>query len=240
MRDGFRLVIAGAPNVGKSSLLNVLAEREAAIVTSEPGTTRDVIEVHMTIGGFPVLMMDTAGFRKTEGAIEKEGMKRAVNRLNDADLILWLVDPSCTEQESTQDTSILSSLHKDESETTVWRILSKADLTENNNQNRAEDIEMAISSHSKEGISELISKIEKLLQGDVAQHAAPLITRARHRTEVLKAQNALLSFMDGSLADAELRAEDLRQAATALGRLTGRIDVEELLGHIFGEFCIGK
>ena len=92
MRDGFRLVIAGAPNVGKSSLLNVLANREAAIVTSEPGTTRDVIEVHMTIAGFPVLLMDTAGIRETSGVVEKEGINRSLNRLKDADLILWLQD----------------------------------------------------------------------------------------------------------------------------------------------------
>lgn len=236
IRDGFRLVIAGAPNVGKSSLLNVLAKRDAAIVTSEPGTTRDIIEVHMTIGDFPVLIIDTAGIRETEGLVEKEGIKRTIHQLSDADLIIWLLDPV----EFVQDTSVLLSTITKDFEGNVWRILSKADLRTNFTEKPPKGIDLVISAHSHEGISELIEKIETLLQADEAQQSSPLITRARHRQEVLKAQDALSLFMAGSMGEPELRAEDLRQATVALGRLTGRIDAEELLGHIFGEFCIGK
>ena len=236
MRDGFRMVIAGVPNVGKSSLLNVLAKREAAIVTSEPGTTRDIIEVHLTIGGFPVLVMDTAGIRETTGAVEQEGIKRAIERLSDADLVLWLIDP----QKNHEDTSILKSLQSLEGAQKVWRILSKADLHDNSDETLQNDLELAISSKTNRGITELIEKIEALLVSNDVEQSSPLITRARHRTEVVAAQMALSSFMKGSLDETELRAEDLRQAANALGRLTGRIDVEELLGKIFGEFCIGK
>ncbi len=236
MRDGFRMVIAGAPNVGKSSLLNVLAKREAAIVTSEPGTTRDIIEVHLTIGGFPVLVMDTAGIRQTTGAVEQEGIKRALERLSDADLVLWLIDP----QEPDEDTSILTTMRATQGPEQVWRILSKADLHEKPSEKLSKDLDLAISSKTNDGISDLISRIEGLLGAQQDLQSSPLITRARHRTEVETAQAALSSFINGSLDEAELRAEDLRQAATALGRLTGRIDVEELLGKIFGEFCIGK
>ncbi len=236
MRDGFRMVIAGAPNVGKSSLLNVLAKRDAAIVTSEPGTTRDIIEVHLTIGGFPVLVMDTAGIRQTTGAVEQEGIKRALERLSDADLVLWLIDP----QEPDEDISILTTMRSTQGPEQVWRILSKADLYENSTKTASKDFDLAISSKTNDGIGTLICKIEGLLASNKQPQSSPLITRARHRTEVVTAQMALSTFMNGSLADAELRAEDLRQAATALGRLTGRIDVEELLGKIFGEFCIGK
>ncbi|MCP4933787.1 MAG: tRNA uridine-5-carboxymethylaminomethyl(34) synthesis GTPase MnmE [bacterium] len=236
MRDGFRMVIAGAPNVGKSSLLNVLAKREAAIVTSEPGTTRDIIEVHLIISGFPVLVMDTAGIRETTGAVEQEGIKRAFERLSDADLVLWLIDP----QQSNEDTSILTSIGDALGPEQVWRILSKADLRENDPEDLPKEIDLAISSKTNEGISVLIEKIERLLGAQQGLQSSPLITRARHRIEVVAAQNALSTFMTGSFDEAELRAEDLRQAANALGRLTGRIDVEELLGKIFGEFCIGK
>ena len=236
MRDGFRMVIAGAPNVGKSSLLNVLAKRDAAIVTSEPGTTRDIIEVHLTIGDFPVLVMDTAGIRETKGVVEKEGIKRAIERLSDADLVLWLE----TEDILDQDTSILNSILSEQGSENVWRILSKADLRENKSENLPNHIDMAISSKTNCGLSALIEKIEGLLSSNDTLQSSPLITRARHRVEVIAAQTALSDFMSGSLDEAELRAEDLRQAANALGRLTGRIDVEELLGKIFGEFCIGK
>ena len=236
MRDGFRLVIAGAPNVGKSSLLNVLAKREAAIVTSEPGTTRDIIEVHMTIGDFPVLIMDTAGIRETSGLVEKEGIRRAVERFSNADLVLWLFDPL----HNGADPSVLSLLTEVESTTKVWRILSKADLRPKPPQKGPKDLDLMLSAHTNEGIADLINKIESLLAAEEAGQGSPLITRARHRQEVTIAHEALSVFLNSSMTEPELRAEDLRLAATALGRLTGRIDVEELLGQIFGEFCIGK
>ncbi len=178
MRDGFRIVIAGAPNVGKSSLLNSLANRDAAIVTSEPGTTRDVIEVHMTIGGFLVLVMDTAGIRETTGIVEQEGIKRTIDRLSDADLVLWLTD--CPEM--LEDTCLQNLSHCEPGPENVWRILSKADLREQSAEKRPNGIDLAISSKTNVGISTVITKIEDLLETQQDRQSSPLITRARHRT----------------------------------------------------------
>ncbi|MCF6199251.1 MAG: tRNA uridine-5-carboxymethylaminomethyl(34) synthesis GTPase MnmE [Hyphomicrobiaceae bacterium] len=236
MRDGFRLVIAGAPNVGKSSLLNSLANREAAIVTSQAGTTRDVIEVHMSIGGFPVLIMDTAGIRETSALIEQEGISRSLDRLGQADLVLWLQDD--VEQEL--DTKLQTTLNSSQCQTEVWRILSKADLRPKPSKDLPAVFDLVLSTKSHWGIEELIARLSDHLAKDSQTTGSPLITRARHRIEVEKSAAALQDFLKGSMADPELRAEDLRLAASSLGRLTGRIDVEELLGHIFGEFCIGK
>jgi len=236
MRDGFRLVIAGAPNVGKSSLLNILANRQAAIVTSQAGTTRDVIEVHMTIGGFPVTVMDTAGIRETSGLIEKEGIRRSIERLEQADLILWLQDSISGDE----DDALLKNLKSRGAQSKVWRILSKADLPCNGQKNPSFAFDLAISSKKLTGVEALIERLTRHLTNDREMAGSPLITRARHRAEVERSVQSLHQFMKGSMADPELRAEDLRMAATCLGRLTGRIDVEELLGHIFGEFCIGK
>ena len=236
MRDGFRLVIAGAPNVGKSSLLNILANREAAIVTSQAGTTRDVIEVHMTIAGFPVLVMDTAGIRETSAPIEQEGISRSLDRLQQADLILWLQDNLQDEEDNT----LQEIFGKIQNENEVWRILSKADLSIETEEDLPAVFDMALSSKTQQGIDALIGRLSNHLAIEPATSGCPLITRARHRIEVEKSSAALHEFLKGSMADPELRAEDLRQAANFLGRLTGRIDVEELLGHIFSEFCIGK
>jgi tRNA modification GTPase len=190
----------------------VLAKREAAIVTSEPGTTRDIIEVNLTIGGFPVLVSDTAGIRKTEGLVEKEGIKRAVARLNSADLILWLEDGEIP----SKDTSVLSSLETRNSSIPLWRILSKGDLVPNSLKNTPQTFDLVISAKTDRGIAELISRLEALLASDEAQQSAPLITRARHRREVLVAQSSLSAFLNGSMEDSELRAEDLRQVALIL------------------------
>ncbi len=236
MRDGFRLVIAGAPNVGKSSLLNILANREAAIVTSQAGTTRDVIEVHMTIGGFPVTVMDTAGIRETNGLIEKEGIRRSIERVDHADLVLWLQDSI----EIDEDDAFQKTLKSSNGQTEVWRILSKVDLQGHSRDYGSFGFDLALSSKDPTSIEALIERLTKYLSLDMETAGSPLITRARHRAEVEATVKALNGFMKGSLADPELRAEDLRMAGTSLGRLTGRLDVEELLGHIFGEFCIGK
>ena len=236
MRDGFRLVLAGAPNVGKSSLLNVLANRDVAIVTSNPGTTRDVIEVHLDIAGFPVLVMDTAGIRETEEVIEKEGIKRSLERLRQADLILWLQDiPDMDEDAAFSDIVKIG-----KTSVPIWKILSKYDLHEDNKGNFVQKFDLCISTKTEKGVDRLLEHIEKYLCQEYDMRDAPLITRSRHRQEVKRAMRSLCDFLDGSMQDAELRAEDLRLASNALGRLTGRIDVEELLGQIFGEFCIGK
>ena len=236
MRNGFRLVIAGEPNVGKSSLLNVLAQRDAAIVTSEPGTTRDVIEVRLEISGVPVLIMDTAGIRETSGVVEAEGIKRSIERFHDADLVLWLSD----DQKCDPDQKVREMFHLKDKRNLVWKLLSKVDLQKDADQKFDKKFDLTISSTTDHGIEELVERIGVLFSGNELNEGEPLITRARHRQEVMRTKQSLSAFLHQSQNEPELGAEDLRQAAIALGRLTGRIDVEELLGEIFGEFCIGK
>ena len=242
LRDGFRIVIAGPPNAGKSSLLNALAKRDAAIVSEEAGTTRDVIEVHLDLGGIPVILVDTAGIREARGKVEAEGISRALARVEEADLVLWLVDatdpiwtplPNAIPAISTQ-----SSAMRVQSGAIPARIfvLNKIDLARV--QGGPERIE--ISARTGEGLDRLIAALEARAAELVETTAAsPLMTRARHRVELDAAEAALRRFGDPALSP-ELKAEELRIAANHLGRLTGRIDVEEVLGAIFAEFCIGK
>ena len=242
LRDGIRIVIAGPPNAGKSSLLNALAKRDAAIVSEEAGTTRDVIEVHLDLGGIPVILVDTAGIREARGKVEAEGISRALARVEQADLVLWLVDatapvwtppPSAIPAISTQSSAI-----REQSGAIPARIfvLNKIDLARV--QGGPERIE--ISAKTGQGIDRLIAALEaRAAELAETTTASPLMTRARHRSELEAAQAALLRFGEPDLSP-ELKAEELRIAASHLGRLTGRIDVEEVLGAIFAEFCIGK
>jgi tRNA modification GTPase len=227
LRDGVRIVIAGPPNVGKSSLLNVLAKRDVAIVSEEAGTTRDVLEVHLDLGGLPVILSDTAGLRETESKVEAEGVRRARSRTEAADVVLWLVDAAVPVWE------LPAALRTKP----VICILNKIDLAAGATQHR--DC-IQISAKLGQGLDRLIGTLEELA-ADVAETGAatPLMTRARHRAELEGAAAALQRFGDSTLSP-ELRAEELRIAARHLGRLTGRIDVEEVLGAIFGEFCVGK
>ena len=167
-----------------------------------------------------------AGIRKIEGLVEKEGIKRAVAHLNSADLILWLEDG----ETPTKDRSVLSSLETRNNFIPLWRILSKGDLSPNSLENTPKNFDLVVSAKTGRGVIVLLSKLETLLASDEAQQSTPLITRARHRTEVFAAQSSLSSFLNGSMDDSELRDEDLRQVITALGCLTDRIDVEKLLG----------
>jgi tRNA modification GTPase len=227
LRDGVRIVIAGPPNVGKSSLLNALAKRDVAIVSEEAGTTRDVLEVHLDLGGLPVTLTDTAGLRETESKVEAEGVRRALSRTEQADVVLWLVDAAAPIWE------LPAAL---ETRTAIC-VLNKIDLERGATPHR--DC-LQISAKTGQGLDQLIEELE-----EQAAHIAetglgsPLMTRARHRAELDGARTALGRFGDPSLSP-ELKAEELRIAARHLGRLTGRIDVEEVLGAIFGEFCIGK
>jgi tRNA modification GTPase len=248
LRDGYRVVIAGPPNAGKSSLLNALARRDVAIVSEEAGTTRDAIEVHLDLAGVPVILIDTAGLRATEGAVEAEGVRRALSRAGEADLVLWLVDatdphwspppdfgafqelsvlPDSNDAVSLQKTSI----------PVLFAVLNKRDI--------ALDLPLpegliAISAKTGEGLEELIKLLEELVISTSSVDAGPPpLTRARHRHELQGAHAALARFLDKSLIP-ELKAEELRAAARHLGRLTGHIDVEEVLGALFAEFCIGK
>jgi tRNA modification GTPase len=239
LRDGLRVVIAGAPNAGKSSLLNALAKRDVAIVSEEAGTTRDVIEVHLDLAGVPVILADTAGLREAEGRVEAAGIDRALKRVDEADLVLWVVDatdpvwnpPSgMTLHDSRQISAIRGAV-------THISVLNKIDLAPRAGAGR-EAIE--ISAKTGEGIDRLVAALaERATEAAGSGAGGPLLTRTRHRVELEGAEAALRRYGDPGLSP-ELKAEELRIAAHHLGRLTGRIDVEEVLGAIFAEFCIGK
>ena len=239
LRDGFRIVIAGPPNAGKSSLLNALARRDVAIVSEEAGTTRDVIEVHLDLGGIPVILVDTAGIREAMGKVEAAGIERALARVEQADLVLWLVDATAPVWQLPPTAIAEVSPQKNAIQTHSFAplfVLNKIDLARV--QGGPERIE--ISAKTGEGIDRLIASLQaRAAELAEASAASPLMTRARHRAELEAAQAALQRFGGPSLSP-ELKAEELRIAARHLGRLTGRIDVEEVLGAIFAEFCIGK
>lgn len=236
LRDGFRVVLAGAPNVGKSSLLNALARREAAIVSDEPGTTRDVIEIKLNLRGLPVIISDTAGIRASgAAAIEREGMKRSRAEIAAADLVLWLTEPGIP---SKPDEAARAS----SAETIV--LLNKADKISSSDwpgisQGRPEPVSVKTGQGLPEFIDWLAIKVAKR----TSDGESLAVTQVRHRTLLEHAAEHLDRFLaaqsDG-LSDAELRAEDLRLAAQALGRITGRIDPEDVLDAVFGRFCIGK
>ncbi|MDX2263345.1 MAG: tRNA uridine-5-carboxymethylaminomethyl(34) synthesis GTPase MnmE [Hyphomicrobiales bacterium] len=220
LRDGLRVVIAGPPNAGKSSLLNALAGRDAAIVSETAGTTRDVIEVRLDLGGFPVIVSDTAGIREADDAVELEGVRRARAAARAADVVVWLSPVDAPQQPP-------ASL----SGATVWMVASKIDLGPKHDD--------GVSVVTGEGLQLLAQRLT-LAAHQPRDEAPALITRARHRREIEAARRALDDFQMGDPDAVELRAEDLRAAAFALGRLTGRVDVEHVLGEIFSQFCIGK
>ena len=225
LREGFHVAIAGPPNAGKSSILNALAKRDVAIVSEEAGTTRDVIEVHLDIGGLPVIVADTAGLREGGGAIESEGMRRALARAHGADLVLWIVDGADPHP----------SARPGFGGTPVLVVRNKSDLA----AVPPGAGQLAVSAKTGQGLEALIAELGgRSSEGLKAGGASP-ITRTRHRVELVSVRDALKRFVNHNLA-AELRAEELRIAAHHLGRVTGRIDVEEVLGAIFSEFCIGK
>ncbi|MES0884789.1 tRNA uridine-5-carboxymethylaminomethyl(34) synthesis GTPase MnmE [Roseibium sp. SCP14] len=237
LRTGLQVVLMGAPNAGKSSLLNAIAGRDVAIVTEEAGTTRDVIEVHLDLGGYPVTLVDTAGLRQTEGVVEKEGIRRAEAKGREADLILWAIEPRGVDLEDAG-----SGLPEDlRQEVPVWRIYTKGDLETHPKQDSSGTIkEIACSSKSEEGMSELFAALTHFAEETISLGEAPLATRERHRHFLKDCLAGLRTAIDAEHLPTELRAEDLRRAADALGRITGRIDVEDLLDVIFRDFCIGK
>jgi tRNA modification GTPase len=228
IRDGAEIVVLGPPNAGKSSLVNALARRSVAIVTPEPGTTRDLIEVRLDIGGYAVTLVDTAGLRTATGIVEAEGIRRAEARGRAADLVLWI---EAVDQPAEGPPDI---------EAPVLRLGSKADLIDSYPEMRREAaaFDLLISSETGQGMEALIGRIEAFLRSSFGGLDSILITRARHR-EGLK---ACLAALERSLAapELELVAEEMRRAGDALGRITGRVDVEDLLDVIFREFCIGK
>ncbi|MGD9968441.1 MAG: tRNA uridine-5-carboxymethylaminomethyl(34) synthesis GTPase MnmE [Hyphomonadaceae bacterium] len=223
IRDGFRIAIIGPPNAGKSSLLNALARREAAIVSDLPGTTRDVVEVRLVLAGYPVWIADTAGLREAADAIEAEGVRRALARAEEADLRIGVV-----EADNATVPALLTALGESD-----LVVKSKADLT-------GESGHLTVSAKTGQGMSELEALIAARVVEALGRGEAPVLTRARHRRLVEQARAALLRAIPALDSGAELAAEDVRVAADQIGRLTGRIDVEDLLDEIFSSFCIGK
>jgi tRNA modification GTPase len=289
LRDGLVVAIAGPPNAGKSTLLNRIAKREAAIVSPFAGTTRDVIEVHLDLGGYPVTLLDTAGMRETDDPVEQEGVRRARERAAGADLVLWVTEagqpmadfPRFGERETTEDRPLAE---RDNPRITagsvadavaeaplavprpgvatrpmaedppVWVIQNKIDLLPADASRAgaaahplaidesASDHEyefVSISAAEGAGIDQLLARLEAHSR-QFFGHESGLVTRERHRSHLLAAQSALARALAEASGREEIVAEELRLASGALGRLTGKIDVEDILDAIFRDFCIGK
>lgn len=235
IRDGYRIAIIGPPNAGKSSLLNALAQREAAIVSDIPGTTRDVVEVRLVLAGFPVWIADTAGLREAADAVEAEGVRRALERADEADLRIGVVEVGV---------EIPASLKSALGPGDVLA-LSKADLGPPAPPPAAtgtagEPAAVRVSANTGAGLAGLEALLARHVADALGREEAPVLTRARHRRLVEEAHAALQRAISALDRGAELAAEDVRAATAAIGRLTGRIDVEDLLDEIFASFCIGK
>ena len=272
LREGMVVAIAGPPNAGKSTLLNRLARRDAAIVSPFAGTTRDIIEVHLDLDGYPVTLLDTAGIRETADPVEMEGVRRARKRAAEADLVLWLVDSS--------ESSSAAPLAQPGQ--TVWTLQNKADLlpiknersstknerksnntlltsvnltlakigrqrNELKSQNNEHDfisretLPMQISATTGAGIDRLTAALARQAAEFLGSSEPALLTRERHRAALQAALEALERALNSTTRKREdLLAEELRVAAGALGKLTGRVDVEDILDVIFRDFCIGK
>ena len=228
LREGARVAIIGAPNAGKSSLLNALLGYERAIVSEEAGTTRDTVEEVLDFDGFPVRLIDTAGLREEGSVIEKEGMARARQRMEDADLILELVDGSRAKEERLSEGALL--------------VLNKLDLGEESSWENVEAVRISV--REDEGVSELRSEVAKRLGGGMQENSggALIAINARHQ-DCLRRAEAALGEARGMLAsgeEPEFVSLPLREALQAVGEVAGRIDTDEILGSIFSQFCIGK
>lgn len=226
VRDGYRVVIIGAPNAGKSSLLNILAGSDVAIVSDEPGTTRDLIEIKLDLSGITVLVTDTAGIRNTTGAVEMMGIERALDRAHSADLILSVTDLS--------NPILLDDLPQTEN---VLRIGTKADLV---TKSEIGEYDLVISTRTHESIEALLALLSQKAEAAAGDISDPLPTRRRHMELLNEASVELRAAIDDVTAPLEVRAEYLRRASYSLGRITGDVDVEDILDVVFSQFCIGK
>ena len=231
IRDGFRVSIIGEVNAGKSSLLNLLSKREVAIVSEEEGTTRDIIETFLNIDGYPIILADTAGIREAKNEVEKKGISLALGKSREADLNIIMIDNSS----KVINNKIKNLINKDS-----IVLLNKSDI-KGNQDHKFDTDTILISVKDNKNIDILIKKIKEKLNNKFTAYNNILITRERHRVKLNECLKEINNFMNKDQnKDIELAAEDLRMAARHLGSIVGKVDVEEILGSIFKDFCIGK
>jgi tRNA modification GTPase len=234
LRDGLNVIIAGPPNVGKSTLMNAIANREVSIVSATPGTTRDLIELTLDVRGYPVTLVDTAGIRDTDDPVEREGVERARRRVRDADLTLWL-----------EECGVVST-RPPEVEGAIIFVRTKSDQLPAPTE-VALEVEsfssssiISVSAKTNDGISRLLNEISLFAARRFEGSAAALITTERHKISFFDAETALVRLQESRLDAVELVAEELRLASRAMDRISGRIDVDEVLASIFSRLCVGK
>ncbi len=233
IREGFKIAIIGPANAGKSSLLNYLSKRDIAIVSETAGTTRDVVEAHLNLDGYPVIISDTAGIRESQDEIEKKGIKLALKRAEDADLNVIVIEPK-----SVDFTGFLNDLVSEKAIIAINKIdLGYKDI----NQQITKFNPIFLSIKNETNLDELINRIKEKLKNKFISSNETLITRERHRRSLEACVNHLKFFEEkNSKEDFDKGAEDLRLATRHLGMIVGKVDVEEILGSIFSDFCIGK
>jgi len=233
IREGFKIAIVGPANAGKSSLLNHLSNRDVAIVSEIAGTTRDVIETHLNIDGYPVVVSDTAGIRESKSEIEKKGIKLALKRAEEADLRLVVIEPKNLD---------FTGFLKDIFDKNSILVINKCDLKHvqlNQQMKKLEHVLISIKNNTN--IDQLILKIKKKLKNKFITNEDIFITRERHRQHLVQCSDYLKNFNEKNESeDFDKAAEDLRLATRHLGMIVGKVDVEEILGSIFNDFCIGK
>ncbi len=233
IREGFKIAIIGPANAGKSSLLNYLSNRDVAIVSEIAGTTRDVIEAHLNLDGYPVVISDTAGIRESQDEIEKKGIKLALKRAEDADLNIIVIEPK-----RVNFTGFLNDLISEKS----IIVINKIDLGYKNINQQIEKFNpIFLSIKNETNLDELLNRIKDKLKNKFVSSNETLITRERHRQSLEACVQNLINFEEkNSQEDFDKAAEDLRLATRHLGMIVGKVDVEEILGSIFNDFCIGK
>jgi tRNA modification GTPase len=232
LREGLTVAVAGPPNAGKSTLFNTLARRDVAIVSPVPGTTRDILEVHLDLNGYPVTVLDTAGIRDSDDPVEREGIDRARSRAAAADLVLWLTEPGDLRAPQAM-------------EVPVWYVQTKADLIDSgaklsSDREMGTQIWFSLSAKTGQGLESFVGALAAFAGQSLGSSESALVTRLRHRLLLERVVETLNRASKLGGGDLELLAEELRAAATDLGRLLGKIDVEDVLDVIFRDFCIGK